>query len=140
VIDDPDDLLGEQPRINRVVDRADAENSVPAFQVPPGVPAQRGDAIAELDAVPFQPLRDTQCAGADFGVIGAVQRPFDRARDHRAVGVIDRGMVDDPVAKQRPILHETEHENPPERGRFSSLRDGGRTAPALPQSSRTAPG
>jgi hypothetical protein len=38
--------------------------------------------------------------------------------------VVDRGVVDDPVAKQRPILHETEHGNPPESGRFSSSRDG----------------
>ena len=51
VIDDPADLLGEQPRIDGVVDRADAEDAVPGFQMPPGVPGERRDAVAELDAV-----------------------------------------------------------------------------------------
>ena len=58
VIDDPDDLLGKQPRIDGVVDRADAEDAVPGFEMPPGVPGQRRDAVAELDAVAVEALRD----------------------------------------------------------------------------------
>ena len=62
VIDDPGDLVGEQPRIDRVIDRADAEDAVPGFQVPPGVPGQRRHPVAELDAVLVEPLRDLQRA------------------------------------------------------------------------------
>ena len=66
VIDDPDDLLGEQPRIDGVIDRADAEDAVPGLQVPPGVPGQRRHPVAELDAVLVEPLRHLQRAGADL--------------------------------------------------------------------------
>ena len=62
VVDDPDDLLGEQPRIEGVIDRADADDAVPGLEVPPGIPGQGRDAVAELDAVLLQPLRDLQRA------------------------------------------------------------------------------
>ena len=57
VVDDVGDLLGEQARVERVVDRADAHDAVPGLQVAPGVPGQRRDAVAELDAVPVEALR-----------------------------------------------------------------------------------
>ena len=98
MIDDPDDLLGKQAGIDGVIDRADAENAVPAFQMPPGIPPQRRNAIAELDAVAIEPLRHAQGARADLGVIGGVDRPFDRARDDRAFGVIGRGVINDAMA------------------------------------------
>ena len=41
MVDDPGDLLGKQPRIDGVVDRADAENAVPRLEVAPGVPGER---------------------------------------------------------------------------------------------------
>ena len=56
VIDDPDDLLGKQARVDGVIERADPHDAVPGFEMPPGVPRQRCDAVAELDAVLFQPL------------------------------------------------------------------------------------
>ena len=113
VVDDPDDLLGEQARIDGVVDGADTDNAVPAFQVPPGVPGERRHAVAELDAVAFEALRYAQRARADFGVVGVVKRAFDRTRDHRPFAVVDGGMIDDAMAKERPILHEAEHDIPP---------------------------
>ena len=42
--------------------------------------AMRGDAIAELDAVALQPLRDLQRALVDLGVVGAMDRSLDRSR------------------------------------------------------------
>ena len=51
VVDDPGDLLREQPRIDGMADRADAHDAVPAFEMAPGVPGDGGDAVAELDAV-----------------------------------------------------------------------------------------
>ena len=50
---------------------------------------------------------------ADFGVVGVVKRAFDRTRDHRPPAVVDGGMIDDAMAKERPILHEAEHDIPP---------------------------
>jgi hypothetical protein len=58
MVDDPGDLLGEQPRVDGMADGADAHDAVPALQMPPGVPGDGGDAVAELDAVALQHLRD----------------------------------------------------------------------------------
>ena len=109
MIDDPDDLVGKQPRIDGVVDRADAENAVPGLQMPPGVPGQGGDAVAELDAVPLQPLRHFQRAGANLRIIGLDNRPLDRAGDDLALAVEFGGMVDNAVQQQRKIRHQAEH-------------------------------
>src|SRR5581483_8367494 len=92
-----------------VVDRSDAENAVPTLDVPPGVPGHGGDAVAELDAILLQPLRDLQRAGADLGIVGGDDRPLDRSRHHRPLSMIDGGVVDDAMAQQRPILHQAEH-------------------------------
>ena len=77
--------------------------------MPPGIPGERRHPVAELDAVLLQPLRHLQRAGADFGVVGLVDRPLDRAGDDLALAVKRGGMVDDAMAQQRPILHQAEH-------------------------------
>ena len=112
VIDDPHDLLGEQPRVDGMVDRADADDAVPGLQVPPGVPGQRRHPVAELDAVLIQPLRDLQRAGADRGVAGLDDRPLDRPGDNLAPAMKRGGVVDNPMQQQRPILHQPEHDVP----------------------------
>ncbi len=43
------------------------------------------------------------------GIGRRVDRPFDRARHDRPLAVVDRGVVDDAMAKQRPVLHQPEH-------------------------------
>jgi len=40
-----------------MVDRTEAEDAVPGFEMAPGVPGERRDAVAEPDSVAFQPLR-----------------------------------------------------------------------------------
>jgi hypothetical protein len=109
MIDDPRDLVRKQPRIDRVIDRADAENAVPRLEVPPRVPGERRHPVAEPDAVAVEPLRRLEGAFANGGVIGGMDRPLDRARNHRAFAVMDRRMVDHPVAQERPVLHQSAH-------------------------------
>src|SRR5947209_7268229 len=46
VIDDPGDLVGEEPWIDRVVDGADADDAVPGFEMPPRIPGERRHTIA----------------------------------------------------------------------------------------------
>ena len=115
MVDDPGDLVGEQPRIDGMADGADAHDAVPGFKMAPGVPGDGGDAVAELDAVAVEALRDLQRAIADFGVIGAMDGAFDRSR-HDLLGAVDRrGVLDNPVTKQRPVLHQSTHTDvPPE--------------------------
>ena len=109
VIDDPDDLFGEQARIDGVIDRAHAHDAVPGFEVAPGVPGQRRDAVALFDAVAFEPLRHAQRPRPDLDVIGGMDRPFDRPRDHLTAAVIECRVIDDAMAQQRPILHQAKH-------------------------------
>ena len=109
VIDDPDDLVGKQPRIDRVIDGADPHDAVPGLQMAPGIPGQRRDPVAEHDAVSLQPLREPQGAGANLGIGRLVDGSFNRARYDRPTGVIRGGVVDNAMAEQRPILHQPEH-------------------------------
>ena len=109
VIDDPDDLLGKQARIDGMIDRANSHDPVPRFEMAPGVPGERRDAITQPDAVAIEPLREAQRARAHLGVVRGVHMAFDRAGDDRSLGMVESGMVDDAVAEQRPILHQPEH-------------------------------
>ena len=113
MVDDPADLVGEQARVDGVADRADPHDAVPAFQMPPGVPGDGGDAVAELDAVPVQRLRDFQRAIPDLFVVGAMNGPFDRPGDDLLPTVNRSRVFDDPVTKQGPVLHQTKHTDVP---------------------------
>src|SRR5688572_12344969 len=75
----------------------------------PGVPGQRRHAIADPHAVLAESLRQLQRSPAGCGVGRAVDPAFDRTGHDRPVGMVDRGMIDDPVAEQWPILHQAEH-------------------------------
>jgi hypothetical protein len=125
VIDDPHDLFGEEPRIDGVIDGADAEDAVPGLEMPPRIPGKRRHPVAELDAVALEPLGDLEGTGADIGVVRGVHRPLDRARNHRAGAVIGRRMVDHPVAQQRPVLHQAEHVVSPRTAPWSCPLSGG---------------
>src|SRR6185437_1947658 len=92
VVDDPGDLFGEKPRVHGMADRADAHDAVPAFEMAPGVPGDGSDAIAELDAVALQALRDFQGASVNLGVIGAINRAF-HAACHNLLGAMELGRV-----------------------------------------------
>ena len=54
VIDDEDDLIVEEARVDDVADRAHAGDGVIEFEMPVIVPGERRDAIALRDAEPRQ--------------------------------------------------------------------------------------
>ncbi|MEY9315059.1 hypothetical protein ABIF29_001858 [Bradyrhizobium elkanii] len=128
VVDDPGDLLRKQARIDRMADRADPHDAVPDLEVAPGVPGDGGDAVAEVDAVAFQALRDLQCAGMDLGVGGAMNGAFDRPRHDFLRAVIFGGVLNNLVTQQRPILHQTKHTQIPPRSSRMICRHLGRPA------------
>src|SRR5262249_45454148 len=109
MVDDPGDLLGEKPGIDGMADGADAHDAVPHLEVTPGVPGDGCDAVAELDAVAVQHLRDPERAGVDLGVGGTMDRSLDRPRDDLLLAVDLGSVFDDPMAEQGPILHQAEH-------------------------------
>ena len=114
-----------------MADSADAHDAVPAFQVAPGVPGDGGDAVAELDAVAFQPLRDFQCTRMNFGVIGPMNGAFDRSRYDFLRAVIFRCVLDDPMTQQRPVLHQTQHTYVPPDYYLSRMIRPGSSDPAV---------
>src|SRR3984885_9081244 len=115
VVDDPGDLLGKQPRVDGMADRADPHDAVPCLEMAPGVPGNRGHAVAELDAVAFQPLRDLQRALVDFGIIGAMDGTFDRPCNDFLRTVDGRRVFENSMTQQRPVLHQSQHGDiPPE--------------------------
>jgi len=109
IVHDPGDLVGKQPGVECVVDCSDTQNAVPGLKVAPCVPGHRGDAIADPAAIPVQSLGELERAFANPCVVGSVERAFDRSRHDLSFSVIDCGMVDDLVAKQRPFLHHSKH-------------------------------
>ena len=123
MVDDPGDLVREQARVDRMADGADAHDAVPGFEVSPGVPCDGGDAVAELDALAVELLRDFQRTRANFGVIGPVNRTLDRSRDHLALAMDLCCMIDNPMTQHGPILHQTAHSNAPPRGYRYPRRD-----------------
>ena len=92
-----------------MADGADAHDAVPCFKMTPGVPGDGRDTVAELDAMTVELLPDLQRAGADIGVVGAVDRPLDRSRHDFLVAVNGCRMIDDPMTQQGPILHQSKH-------------------------------
>ena len=122
VIDDPGDLFREKPGIDRVVDRAEADDRIPGLQMPVAIPGERGDAVAEADAVAREALRACERAIAQLLVVAAMHRPFDGPRDDLASWMLDRREIDHLVQQQRPILHQPEHRLPPP---FRSSAPGG---------------
>src|SRR3984957_10821303 len=115
MVDDPGDLLGKQPWIDGMADRADPHDAVPCFEMAPGIPGDGGHAIAELDAVAFQPLRDLQRALVDFSIIGAMDGTFDRPCNDFLLAMDGRRVLENSVTQQRPVLHQSQHRDiPPE--------------------------
>src|SRR4051794_187572 len=122
MVDDPGDLLGEKAGIDGMADGADPHDAVPDFEMAPGVPGDRCDAVAELDAVALQHLRDLERALVDFAIGGAMDRSLDRSRDDLLLAMNPGSVFDDPVAEQGPILHQTEHSVVPPRIRWAGCR------------------
>src|SRR5262249_51448253 len=81
-------------------------------------------AIAGPDAGLIEALRQAQRARAKLGVGGGVKWAFDRARNDRAFRVVDSGMVDDAMAKERPILHQSAHRVSSQSSFFATQRAG----------------
>src|SRR5262249_13807939 len=90
VIDDPCDLVGKETWVDRMIDRSEAQNAVPGFEVAPAVPGQRRDSVAELDAVLLKALGDLQRALPYFRISRRMERAFERARDNAAVAMVRR--------------------------------------------------
>src|SRR5207247_10444459 len=91
-----------------VVGAASPDTS-PGLDMTPPVPGSRVDAITEPNSILFETLRQAHGTRADLGVGGGMKRRLDGARDDRPLGVVGCGMVEEAMAKERPVLHQPKH-------------------------------
>src|SRR5260370_5101 len=96
--------------------RFGAADPVPGYTRGVGCPGHGGHAVAKLDAVEIQPLRRLHRAIANFGVICTMDGAFDRPRHDFLRSMDSSRVLDNPVTKQRPVLHQSKHTNVPPGG------------------------
>src|SRR5205085_12140483 len=104
-----EDLVVEQPRIDRVADRADPRDAVIELEMAEGIPGECPDAVARSD--PELQQRPREPFGAPLGrLVGiAVYPALDGPRDDFRVAMIHSRVLDDRRNQERPLRHQTQH-------------------------------
>src|SRR5262249_25594350 len=90
VIDDVDDLIIEQRRIDRMANRADAGDAVIKLEMAIGVPGERADPVARRNAKPQQSFGEAPRTLLGLGIAIAVNGPVNQARDDLDIAVKPR--------------------------------------------------
>ncbi len=101
VVDDVDDLLVEQPRVDRVADSPDAGDAVIQLEMAVGVPGERADPVGRPDAEPQQGPRQPPRAALGLGVAcsgGSSRRPGARRSRCRRESAPRGGSASIPAA------------------------------------------
>jgi hypothetical protein len=112
VVDNPCNLVGKQPRIDGVVNRSYPHDAVPDFEMAPRVAGERSHTVSEANPVPIKALRNLQRSPPQCGVSRGVDRAFDRTRHDLPFGMVAGCVINDAMAEQRPILHQSKHDIP----------------------------
>ena len=105
MIDDIDDLIGKQARIDRVQDGADTGRGIEHLEMPDGVPRQRADTVALDDAEALQCKRHAFRAVVHLRIIGAQQIAFDLAADDFRVAMPVRRILNEAAQQERHVHH-----------------------------------
>ena len=93
MVQNPDDLIRKKPRIDRVVNGANAGDAIPGFHMPPGIPGKGRNPITQLDTITLQALGDTDRAPPHITIIRAMEGAFDRPTDDLPPRMLDGGVV-----------------------------------------------
>ena len=109
VVDDVDELLGEQARVDGVADRAAPRNAVVQLQVAVGVPGQGPDSVAGLDAQLREGIGQLFGPLIRPGVVRAVPAAFGQPRHDFGGAVPAGGVAEQPRDEQRLVHHESLH-------------------------------
>ena len=107
VVDDVDDLVFEQARVDGVDHRLHARNTVIELVVAIPVPGERADALARLDAEAPERLRQLFRADLRLGITVTVNPALDGARDDFRIGVKPRRVRNQRRDQQGLVHHET---------------------------------
>jgi hypothetical protein len=107
VFENVDNLLFEQPRIDRVQDRADPGDAVEQFEVPVSVHRERRYAIAAADPCLEQRARELSRPPPGVGVGVAMLVALRIPRHDLARGMIFLGVADEVADHQLLVLHQS---------------------------------
>ena len=113
VMHDVLDLVGKEPRIDRVQNASRAGYAIIDFQMAPAVPGEGRDAIAVTCPQRVERVRDAFGARGDFSIVRAMNRPFRVARYDLAAAMPGRGVIDEARNQKRTALHQPEHDSLP---------------------------
>ena len=102
-------MLRREARIDRVQHGAEAGDAEVELEMAIGVPGQRADAVAELDAEALERFGKLLGTLLRVAIAVAVDRTFDRARDDLDVGIIACREIDHLGDQQRTVLHQAKH-------------------------------
>ena len=119
VVDDVADLLGKQPRVDGVRDRAHAGHGVIQFQMAVRVPGQRRDALAGLHAQTGQGIGQALGAMVHLAPAGAIHLGVGNVRDDFHLAMVRGRMLYQLRDQQILLLHQTQHRH--QRCSFLSL-------------------
>ena len=106
---DPAQLVGRKAQVQRVHHAARGRNAEVALEVRVMVPAQRGDALARLEAEPLQRRGERARAPAVLGVAVPAQALVGHARDDLVAAEQLAGAVEQVVQRQRHVHHRRAH-------------------------------
>ncbi len=109
VVEDEDELFGEQARIDGVANQSGAGNAVIKLEMTMVVPRQGGNAIAGFEPQPGQRVGQLPHPPGRIGIAVAVQGRILVAGDDLLGWVIARGVFQHVWDEQRPIHHQTQH-------------------------------
>ena len=113
VIDDVDQLLGREPRVDRVAHGPDAGDRVIELEMAVAVPGEGRDPVAKLHPLRLQPVG--KLAGPFHGVrIGvAVHVSLGADRDDLALRILLCAEFQNLADQQRTLHHHALHGSPP---------------------------
>ena len=109
VVDDVGDLLGEEPRIDRVDDRAAARDGVIKLVVAVGVPGERAHAVLMADAKPDQRVGEPARPGRGLRIGVAPNPAFGQPADDLVLAVYGLRMPQDRGDDQGHVHHFSLH-------------------------------
>ena len=113
VIDDVEQLVIEQARVDRVEHAADPYSSIPGDEMPAVIERERADTVALANAEVAQCLRHFQRIAPDAGPICPHLAAIGIAGDNFAAAVLLRRVIDQGGDPQFPVLHRAEHSQSP---------------------------
>jgi hypothetical protein len=106
VLDHVADLLGEEPRVDRVQHVAGAGDGVVQLEVPEVVPRERRDAIGGREPEPAQGVRELRRAAEGVAVAVAMARMIGRDGHDLAIRVLPERVPHERADEQRHVHHQ----------------------------------